>query len=271
MQEEDDDSPAKCRERRRRRIERRRLGPPTAAGPSSSASPAIGENPADVSEGKRIRTEGAADPMSSSSGDEVEAFPGSPSVGRMATRVPGPATDVTPVYGMMSVAGRSRDMEDAIHVQTNLCRPEFNRRLPVHYFGVYDGHGGTHVAALCKDKMHLLMEEALMRVGQAGAGSSSRREPAAEGLYRAAMRRCFERMDQVALSTCVCGSIGYLCGCHPMEVALSGSTAVVALVTANHIVVANCGDSRAVLCRGGRAVPLSEDHKVMGKILRFIA
>ncbi|KAG5558463.1 hypothetical protein RHGRI_008409 [Rhododendron griersonianum] len=274
MQEEDDDSPAKCRERRRRRIERRRLGPPTAAGPSSSASPAIGENPADVSEGKRIRTEGVADPMSSSSGDEVEAFPGSPSVGGMATRVPRPATDVTPVYGMMSVAGRSRDMEDAIHVQTNLCRPEFNRRLPVHYFGVYDGHGGTHVkssppnpfalvAALCKDRMHLLMEEALMRVGQAGAGSSSRREPAAEGLYRAAMRRCFERMDQVALSTCACGSIGYLCGCHPMEVALSGSTAVVALVTANHLVVANCGDSRAVLCRGGRAVPLSEDHKVL--------
>ncbi|KAI8564684.1 hypothetical protein RHMOL_Rhmol03G0200600 [Rhododendron molle] len=256
MQEEDDDSPAKCRERRRRRIERRRLGPTTAAGPSSSASPASGENPADVSDGKIIRTEGAADPTSSSSGDEVEAFPGSPSVGGMATRA-----DVTPVYGMMSVAGRSRDMEDAIHVQTNLCRPEFNRRRPVHYFGVYDGHGGTHVAALCKDRMHLLMEEELMRVGQAGAGSSSRREPAAGGLYRAAMRRCFERMDQVALSTCACGSIGYLCGCHPMEVALSGSTAVVALVTANHIVVANCGDSRAVLRRGGRAVPLSEDHK----------
>ena len=41
-----------------------------------------------------------------------------------------------------------------------------------------------------------------------------------------------------------------------------GSTAVVAIVCSSHIIVANCGDSRAVLCRGKEAVPLSVDHKV---------
>lgn len=41
-----------------------------------------------------------------------------------------------------------------------------------------------------------------------------------------------------------------------------GTTAIVALVGPNQIVVANCGDSRAVLCRGGVALPLSLDHKV---------
>ena len=41
-----------------------------------------------------------------------------------------------------------------------------------------------------------------------------------------------------------------------------GTTAIVALVGPNQIVVANCGDSRAVLCRGGKALPLSLDHKV---------
>ncbi|KAK9292879.1 hypothetical protein L1049_020860 [Liquidambar formosana] len=41
-----------------------------------------------------------------------------------------------------------------------------------------------------------------------------------------------------------------------------GSTAVVAVVGKEKIVVANCGDSRAVLCRGGVAVALSADHKV---------
>lgn len=41
-----------------------------------------------------------------------------------------------------------------------------------------------------------------------------------------------------------------------------GSTAVVAVVSSSHIIVANCGDSRAVLSRGKQAMPLSVDHKV---------
>lgn len=42
-----------------------------------------------------------------------------------------------------------------------------------------------------------------------------------------------------------------------------GSTAVVAVVGKEELVVANCGDSRAVLSRGGVVVPLSVDHKVL--------
>ena len=42
---------------------------------------------------------------------------------------------------------------------------------------------------------------------------------------------------------------------------LVGTTAVVALVGTRKLYVANCGDSRAVLCRGGGALPLTDDHK----------
>jgi len=48
----------------------------------------------------------------------------------------------------------------------------------------------------------------------------------------------------------------------PLASEAVGSTAVVALLTQTHIIVANCGDSRAVLCRGKEAMPLSDDHKV---------
>jgi serine/threonine protein phosphatase PrpC len=42
---------------------------------------------------------------------------------------------------------------------------------------------------------------------------------------------------------------------------ISGSTAVTALVTETDILVANAGDSRCILVRGGEAKAMSEDHK----------
>ena len=41
----------------------------------------------------------------------------------------------------------------------------------------------------------------------------------------------------------------------------AGCTANVVLITPKKFVVANCGDSRSVLCRGGKALQLSDDHK----------
>ena len=41
----------------------------------------------------------------------------------------------------------------------------------------------------------------------------------------------------------------------------SGTTANVSLVYKNSIITANAGDCRSVLCRGGKAIDLSVDHK----------
>ncbi len=41
----------------------------------------------------------------------------------------------------------------------------------------------------------------------------------------------------------------------------SGTTAVSVLLTPTHIICCNAGDSRAILCREGKAYPLSFDHK----------
>lgn len=41
----------------------------------------------------------------------------------------------------------------------------------------------------------------------------------------------------------------------------SGSTAVCTLISPTHFYIANCGDSRAVLCRNGEAAVCTMDHK----------
>lgn len=41
-----------------------------------------------------------------------------------------------------------------------------------------------------------------------------------------------------------------------------GTTALTALIIGNHLLVANSGDCRAVLCRRGVAVDLSKDHRL---------
>jgi len=47
----------------------------------------------------------------------------------------------------------------------------------------------------------------------------------------------------------------------PNHIVAAGATAVVAVLYHNTLTIANAGDSRAVLCRNGQAIPLSLDHK----------
>ncbi|XP_071732677.1 probable protein phosphatase 2C 75 isoform X2 [Rutidosis leptorrhynchoides] len=237
VSEEDEDSAVKCRERRRRRMAMRRMATVTTAGSSGSAGDETRKHLAKI------------DNPTTSSSTTATAIMSLISI--METPPP-------PEYGVMSVIGRQREMEDEVFVTTNLCRPEVNGFRPVHFFAVFDGHGGRHVSALCKDNMHVIMEEELMRVKVIGE------EPNGGGeLWRTAINRCFRRMDEMALRLCLCGGLGTssnICRCNP-QLSFMGSTAVVSILTKEFIFVANCGDSRAVLCRNGRPMPLSVDHK----------
>nr|XP_043618413.1 probable protein phosphatase 2C 75 [Erigeron canadensis] len=162
-----------------------------------------------------------------------------------------------PEYGSMSIVGRAREMEDEISVRLNLCRPELNGGKPVHYFAVFDGHGGNHVSALCKENMHIILEEELMRVRLVAAHCNEMEE-----LWKKAINKSFKRMDEMAMNLCQCNGPESVevCRQHP-QLSFVGSTAVVLLLTHEYIIVANCGDSRAVLCRHGKPMPLSVDHK----------
>lgn len=77
-------------------------------------------------------------------------------------------------------------------------------------------------------------------------------DPSTQKHWEKAFVDCFSRVDAE-----VGGNQG-----KPVAPDTVGSTAVVALVCSSHVIVANCGDSRAVLCRGKQPVALSVDHKV---------
>lgn len=135
-------------------------------------------------------------------------------------------------YSSVSVIGRRREMEDAVRVEIGFLEG-------FDFFGVYDGHGGSQVSRACEDRLHEVV----------AGGASSVGGDVEDGIlyWEKVMTEGFQRMDME-----VC------------EVDRTvGSTAVVAVVGKYEVVVANCGDSRAVLSRGGIVVPLSDDHKVL--------
>ncbi|OEL35732.1 putative protein phosphatase 2C 9 [Dichanthelium oligosanthes] len=214
-------------ERRRRRLEMRRFRIAT------DLEALVAE---DVRAGKRQRLARTASGSCADAVSDCERPPALP--------------ERLPRYGVTSVCGRRREMEDAVSI-----RPDF---LPGatkhHFFGVFDGHGCSHVATLCQDRMH---EVIAGEHNSAGSGE--------ETAWKGVMERSFARLDEQAASWASSRSGDEpACRCEqqmPSRCDHVGSTAVVAVVSPTHVVVANAGDSRAVLSRAGAPVPLSVDHK----------
>ncbi|KAL8236754.1 hypothetical protein R6Q59_017835 [Mikania micrantha] len=151
-----------------------------------------------------------------------------------------------PRFGVASVCGRRREMEDAVAIHPSFIDRDDNQASSMHYFGVYDGHGGSHVATRCKNRLHLLVKEELNKNHE----------------WKKTMEQSFRLMDEeVSAWNHQATSGDCRCELHAPESYGVGSTAVVAIVSPDKTIVANCGDSRAVLCRNGKAVPLSTDHK----------
>ncbi|WCJ42729.1 Protein phosphatase 2C family protein [Euphorbia peplus] len=171
-------------------------------------------------------------------------------------------SDGKPLWGFTSVIGGRPEMEDSfaavpnfLQIPSELLRDDHatngtNHQLgsfPGHFFGVYDGHGGFQVADYCSKRIHLALAEEIEGLRDGSSGNSWQDQ------WRNAFLNCFRKVDSETGGSNSDNS----------EVApeTAGSTAVVSVVCPTHVIVANCGDSRAVLCRGKVAMPLSVDHK----------
>ncbi|POO00531.1 Protein phosphatase 2C [Trema orientale] len=157
-------------------------------------------------------------------------------------------------WGFTSVIGRRREMEDAVAVVPGFmsrtcdhvggCTAPGSRTSseisPVHFFGVYDGHGGSQVAKFCAERMHEVIAEEWARE-TVGDYEWQRK-------WETAFSIGFERADNEVLTENVAPE-------------MVGSTAVVLVLSGCQIITSNCGDSRAVLCRGTQTIPLTVDQK----------
>lgn len=119
-----------------------------------------------------------------------------------------------------------------------------DEEVSVTYYAVFDGHGGADCAQFLRDNLHLDIKNKLMD----HLDGIKDADDINETLYTC-IQRAFEDTD-----------IKYKQK-HPTVANQCGATAVVVLIIGNKLVCANVGDARAVLCRNGKALDLSLDHK----------
>ncbi|XP_062163570.1 probable protein phosphatase 2C 60 isoform X1 [Alnus glutinosa] len=176
-------------------------------------------------------------------------------------------------YGLSSMQGWRATMEDAHAAYPNLD-------LSTSFFGVYDGHGGKVVAKFCAKYLHqqvlkneayaggdigTSVQKAFFRMDEMMRGQRGWRELAVLGdkinkftgmieglIWSPRGSDSNEQVDEWAFEE---GPHSDFAG------PTSGSTACVAIIRNNQVVVANAGDSRCVISRKGQAYNLSRDHK----------
>eukprot|EP00195_Chlamydomonas_chlamydogama_P006956 CAMPEP_0202890740 /NCGR_PEP_ID=MMETSP1392-20130828/1052_1 /ASSEMBLY_ACC=CAM_ASM_000868 /TAXON_ID=225041 /ORGANISM="Chlamydomonas chlamydogama, Strain SAG 11-48b" /LENGTH=238 /DNA_ID=CAMNT_0049574365 /DNA_START=401 /DNA_END=1117 /DNA_ORIENTATION=- len=125
-------------------------------------------------------------------------------------------------------------MEDFHHAQ---FKKDPRTGEVVGLFGVFDGHGGPNAADYVRSNLFInLMQHAKFNSD-----------------LQSAIAESYESTDNQYLRQDSSSNRD------------DGCTAVTAVVLGHRLLVANVGDSRAVLCRGGKAVAMSVDHKPNAK------
>lgn len=114
------------------------------------------------------------------------------------------------------------------------------------YFAIYDGHGGRECVSFIRQRLHMNFVAALH-----AKNGLDRSTQVHHDIYDSLVFG-FQETDRqfLQMSQQSAGFNG-----------TSGCAAVVACVVGGWIWCANAGDSRAILCRDGRAIKLSLDHK----------
>ncbi|KFD63289.1 hypothetical protein M514_10834 [Trichuris suis] len=155
-------------------------------------------------------------------------------------------------YGVATMQGWRIEMEDAHVARTNLESPWSYWS----FFAVFDGHAGSRVARYAAANLLdvFVSTGEMVKLKERLTGKSEQSSTLDQEeveLVREGLRSAFLKLDEAMRN------LPELSGDNEK----SGSTVVCALITPGHIFVANLGDSRALVCQGGRVSFATEDHK----------
>ncbi|KAG6772923.1 hypothetical protein POTOM_024353 [Populus tomentosa] len=131
-------------------------------------------------------------------------------------------------YGYASSPGKRSSMEDFYETRIDGVDGEI-----VGLFGVFDGHGGARAAEYVKHNLF----------------SNLIKHPKFISDTKSAISDAYNHTDSEFLKS------------ENNQNRDAGSTASTAILVGDRLLVANVGDSRAVICRGGNAIAVSRDHK----------
>jgi len=184
-------------------------------------------------------------------------------------------------WASAEMQGWRPNMEDATAVVASLPEPLEGQAL----FAVFDGHGGGQVSLIASKEFPKVLSHCAANAfspstfdGQEPLDHDPDEQvvgsPSDPPRIRKALHRAMLTMDAflrqggngaASKSSSSAEAMGLVETSADKKNAfnLVGSTAIVVLIDAKNgrISVANCGDSRALLCRKGEVVELSEDHK----------
>ncbi|XP_042473149.1 probable protein phosphatase 2C 47 [Zingiber officinale] len=153
--------------------------------------------------------------------------------------------------GSFANIGPRRYMEDE-HIRIDDLSENlgtmFRCPTPSAFYGIFDGHGGPEASAYIKrHAIRFLFED---------AGFPHADEPDEDFMKSVenSIKSAFHLADLALADECISSS--------------SGTTALMALVFGRLLMVANAGDCRAVLCRKGEAVEMSQDHRPTNAVER---
>lgn len=174
-------------------------------------------------------------------------------------------------YGISEAIGARPTMEDrSIVVQSLLYeqpqnyydseqKEALNELAMTTFAAVFDGHGGDECSNFLVDALpqsvrsQMFAERDALRNAIESSrgvrgGHSEQSEDATSELMRRILKTAYLRTDKEFIS--------------PKSAPQSGSTAATVILMGRRLFVANVGDSRVVLCRGGgQCVELTSDHK----------